>query len=76
MPFYEYRCRTCDDRFDLRRAADDADRPAPCPAGHTDTVRLLAAFASTGRASAAGDSSASTAAMPAGGCGTGCACAP
>lgn len=76
MPFYEYRCRTCDERFDLRRSADDADAPARCTAGHDDAVRLLAAFASTGRASGASSSSNAAASMPSGGgCGGGCACA-
>jgi putative FmdB family regulatory protein len=72
MPFYEYRCRTCDERFDLRRSMDDADAPARCSAGHSNAVRLLAAFASTGKASAGG----SAAPMPSGGgCGGACACA-
>ena len=30
----------------------DADGPAPCPDGHTDTTRLLSVFAATGSASA------------------------
>lgn len=73
MPLYEYRCRTCDERFEIRRSMDDADGPARCSAGHADAVRLLAAFASTGRATAGGADA--PAAMPAGGCGAGCACA-
>jgi hypothetical protein len=48
----------------------DADAPAACPAGHSDTVKLLSMFARTG---------ASMAPMPAGGgggcCGGGCGCA-
>jgi putative FmdB family regulatory protein len=73
MPLYEYRCRTCDERFDVRRSFADADAPAVCPAGHDDAVRLLAAFASTGKASGGGSSAAP---MPSGGgCGGACACA-
>jgi putative FmdB family regulatory protein len=72
VPLYEYRCRTCDDRFELRRPMVEADAPASCPAGHAETVRLLAAFAATGRATAAAPMPA-----PAGGpCGGACACYP
>ncbi|MGE3621550.1 MAG: zinc ribbon domain-containing protein [Acidimicrobiia bacterium] len=65
MPIYEYRCRTCEERFELRRSMAEADEPASCSSGHGASVRLLATFASTGRAAAA---------APAGGCGAGCAC--
>ena len=44
MPLYEYRCRTCDERFELRRAMSDSDLATPCPEGHDDTVRLLSMF--------------------------------
>ena len=44
MPLYEYRCRTCDERFELRRAMVDSDLATPCPEGHDDTVRLLSMF--------------------------------
>lgn len=46
MTLYEYRCRECETRFEQRRPMDQADDPAVCPEGHTDTVRLLAAFSS------------------------------
>jgi putative FmdB family regulatory protein len=71
VPTYEFRCRECDERFELRRPMAEADAPAPCSAGHGDTVRLLATFATTGRSSAAGLPSA----VPSGGCGGACACA-
>jgi putative FmdB family regulatory protein len=74
VPLYEYRCKTCDDRFELRRPMAEADDPAPCPDGHADTVRLLAAFAATGRASATAATSVGS--MPAGPCGGSCACYP
>ena len=66
MAVYEYRCRTCDDLFELRRPMSESDAPAECRRGHTDTVRLLSVFASAG---AAGGSE-----LPAGGCGPACAC--
>jgi putative FmdB family regulatory protein len=62
MAAYDYRCRTCDTRFEVRRAITE---PAPaavaCPAGHTDTTRLFAALAVAG-----------SAAQPAGAGGGGC----
>ena len=48
MAVYEYRCRTCDDLFELRRPMSESDAPAECPHGHADTVRLLSVFASAG----------------------------
>ena len=73
VPLYEYRCRECDERFELRRGFDDADAPATCPSGHDEAVRLLQVFASVGRA--AGNETA-TAPAPAGPCGGSCACYP
>jgi putative FmdB family regulatory protein len=71
MPLYEFRCRTCDEVFELRRPMSESNAPADCPAGHPETVRLLSMFASAG------------AAMPTtvpgsgggGCCGGGCGCA-
>ncbi len=72
MARYEYRCRTCDDRFEMRRSMAEADAPAACRDGHTDVVRLLSVFASVG---ATGGASPSSAPMPSGGgCGGACAC--
>lgn len=70
MAVYEYRCRTCDQVFEQRRSMSDANLPATCPQGHSDTVKLLSMFASTG--SAAGG----PAMAPAGGgcCGGACGC--
>jgi putative FmdB family regulatory protein len=53
MATYEFRCRACGTTFEERRSMADADAPATCPEGHTDTTRLLSVFASTGGASAA-----------------------
>jgi putative FmdB family regulatory protein len=71
MAVYEYRCRTCDDLFEVRRPMSESDAPAECPHGHADTVRLLSVFASAGASTATSGAGA----MPAGGCGAGCACA-
>jgi putative FmdB family regulatory protein len=46
MATYEFRCRACGATFEERRAMVDADAPATCPGGHTDTTRLLSVFAS------------------------------
>jgi putative FmdB family regulatory protein len=72
VPVYEYRCRTCDDVFELRRPMSESSEPATCPDGHPGAVRLLSVFASVG-ASTSSDSSASAPSM---GCGGGCACYP
>ena len=73
MPLYEFRCKTCDDSFELRRPMSEAGDPATCPQGHPNAVRLLSVFASVG----GGATSAPAPAAPAprlGGCGGGCAC--
>ncbi|MEV6244150.1 zinc ribbon domain-containing protein [Lentzea sp. NPDC051838] len=41
MPTYEFRCRTCDDTFELQRPMSESSAPANCPDGHPDTVKLL-----------------------------------
>jgi putative FmdB family regulatory protein len=74
MALYEYRCRTCDTRFELRRPMADADAPAPCPRGHEDAARLLSVFAAVGSASA-GTAGSAEAPSP-GPCGGACACYP
>ena len=71
VPLYEYRCRSCDDVFELRRPMSESGEPTVCPSGHSDTVRLLSMFARAG-------SGATTVASvrPTGGscCGGGCGC--
>jgi putative FmdB family regulatory protein len=70
MPLYEYRCRTCDERFELRRPMSDAASPATCPDGHDDTVRMLSMFATTGSAAVGTPSP-----VRGGCCGGACGCA-
>ena len=73
MPVYEYRCRTCESTFELRRPMSEASAPASCPDGHDGAIRLLSVFAATGVSSSS--SSAGAAPMPSGGgCGVGCGC--
>ena len=77
MPIYEYRCLSCDERFEeLVRRPDDT---APCPqCGGAEVERLLSVFAGVGgldKASAMPDySKLGTGRMPAGGgcCGGAC----
>jgi putative FmdB family regulatory protein len=45
MATYEYRCPTCETRFELRRPMSESSEPAVCPDGHTGAVRLLSVFA-------------------------------
>lgn len=73
MPLYEFRCRTCDDTFDVRRPMSEASEPATCPQGHPGAVRLLSVFASTG--ASGGAPSPAPAPRAGGGCGGACACA-
>ncbi len=72
MPTYDMRCRTCGTRFEVVRPMARLDEPAPCPAGHDETVRLLPtiAFARGGAPAAA----APTGASGGGCCGGGCGC--
>jgi putative FmdB family regulatory protein len=72
MPYYDFRCTTCDIVFEHRRSMVDADAPAACPEGHVGAQRLLPVFATTGLA--AEPVGAACGAPIAGGCGTGCAC--
>ena len=69
MPRYEYRCRACGGTFELNRPMSESGAPAHCPAGHTDTVKLLSTVAVARQGAAA-------AAPAAGGgcCGGSCGC--
>jgi putative FmdB family regulatory protein len=67
------RCRRCGARFEVIRPMARIDDPAPCPAGHEDTARLLPTIAVTGVRT-----SSEPAPAPSGGgggcCGGGCGC--
>jgi putative FmdB family regulatory protein len=74
VPRYEYRCRDCAGVFEVSRPMAEAGLPAPCPAGHADTVKLLSAVALTG-SPAAGSAPVGAPAPRAGGCcGGACGC--
>ncbi|HET6215108.1 MAG TPA: zinc ribbon domain-containing protein [Micromonosporaceae bacterium] len=72
MPRYEFRCRTCESTFEVRRPMSASADPADCPRGHGDTVKLLSTVALTGR----GGSGVPAGAPAAGGgcCGGACGC--
>jgi putative FmdB family regulatory protein len=70
VPLYDFRCRTCGDTFEVRRAMADAAAPATCPAGHADTVKLMSLVAVGGRA----EGSAAAPAPGGGCCGGACGC--
>ncbi len=74
MPVYEYRCRTCDMRFEVRRPMSEAAAPINCPDGHADTNRLLSVFASVGHGAESPALQTGEARAAGGGCGPGCAC--
>jgi putative FmdB family regulatory protein len=74
VPVYEYLCRSCDTRFEVRRPMSEAAAPMACPDGHQDTTRLLSVFASVGRDSRPTSSDAAIGSPREGGCGPGCAC--
>ncbi|MEU1809542.1 FmdB family zinc ribbon protein [Micromonospora aurantiaca (nom. illeg.)] len=71
MPRYEFRCRACGGTFEVNRPMAEAGRPATCPQGHADTVKLLSTVAVTGRGG-----SAPSGGIPSGGgcCGGSCGC--
>ncbi|MGD9996175.1 MAG: zinc ribbon domain-containing protein [Ilumatobacteraceae bacterium] len=69
MPLYEYRCRTCDTDFELRRAMTEAGAPAECPHGHIDSMRRLSMFASVGSSAGPAPSAGGGGACCGGGCG-------
>jgi putative FmdB family regulatory protein len=71
VPRYDFRCRVCDETFEVNRPMSAAGDPAACPEGHDDTVRLLSVFASVGGAPAP---AAPAPARTGGGCGSGCGC--
>ncbi|HID85947.1 MAG TPA: zinc ribbon domain-containing protein [Anaerolineae bacterium] len=45
MPIYEYRCQSCQTRFELRRSFSQADDPVTCPQCQSGEVqRLISSF--------------------------------
>jgi putative FmdB family regulatory protein len=74
MPIYEYRCPSCEERFEeLVRSSDPA---VACPScGTADVERLLSVFAGVGGSSAVASSPTPSQVVSRGGaCGPGCGC--
>ena len=45
MPIYEYRCPSCESKFEMRRGMSQADDPAACPScQRTESKRCLSTF--------------------------------
>ena len=44
MPFYSYKCPTCDERFEARRSFEEYDEPMACPAGHEGAKRVITSW--------------------------------
>ncbi|MFE9423527.1 zinc ribbon domain-containing protein [Kitasatospora sp. NPDC006697] len=72
MPRYDFRCRTCGATFELRRAMAQANDPAVCPQGHSDTTKLLSTIAITSAGSAAAAPQPAAGGGGGGCCGGGC----
>lgn len=66
MPIYEYRCQTCDERFERLVPMSAANAPAVCPTcGSPDTRKQFSTFATSVRSSASANTG--TACAPSGG---------
>jgi len=48
MAFYDFRCPTCDARFEVQRSIADFDAPTSCPEGHEGAVRVITTWGVTG----------------------------
>lgn len=55
MPLYEYKCKQCDEVFELLRSRSEADTQVPCPRCKEGPVtRLMSVFC--GRSGSGGES--------------------
>jgi putative FmdB family regulatory protein len=55
MPAYDFRCRTCDTSFEVKRSIFEASTDtsaAVCPQGHSETSRVFTPVAVGGGAAA------------------------
>ena len=48
MPVYDYKCPTCDERFEVRQSIADCDKPTSCPQGHEGAVRVITSWGTAG----------------------------
>lgn len=51
MPYHDFRCRTCDAAFEVKRSLSDTS-PVTCPDGHPETSRVFTPVAVGGTAPA------------------------
>ena len=48
MPFYDFRCPTCDERFEVRRPIAESDQPTSCPKGLENAIRVITTWGTGG----------------------------
>ncbi|HEV8115794.1 MAG TPA: zinc ribbon domain-containing protein [Acidimicrobiales bacterium] len=48
MPVYDFRCPSCEARFEVQRSIADFDQPTSCPQGHEGAVRVITTWGVTG----------------------------
>lgn len=48
MPFYDFRCPTCEERFEVRRPISESDQPVACPQGHDGAIRVITTWGTGG----------------------------
>jgi putative FmdB family regulatory protein len=68
VPRYEYRCRTCEQTFQVTRPMSESADQAACPDGHADTRRLLSIAGMTGTTATAAPARAGGGGCCGGGC--------
>ena len=49
MPIYEYRCSSCNSKFELLRGLSKASEGTECPRCHSPAERILSTFSSLSR---------------------------
>jgi len=58
MPIYEYKCKNCDNEFEMIRSANDDDRDVECPeCGKKKAEKVMSVFAGSGGCSSCSTSS-------------------
>ena len=48
MPFYDFRCPTCEEAFEVRRPISESDQPVSCPKGHDGAIRVITTWGTGG----------------------------
>ena len=48
MPLYDFKCPTCDERFEMRRSFEEYDEPVTCPNGHEGARRVISSWGTAG----------------------------